>query len=153
MSELWIPGLDDTFDATNAYDMMLLFQEQFDKISDPADTDSWKPMAIGALRALGIAIKKMTFDERQINVATEFAVFQSTEDKSLHLEVENVGLRGSIDDVHCCVRLGDSLGPCIALGLDVESIYPIAHPEDGDLVLTTAVTPISKVHYIERVAA
>ncbi len=153
MAELWIPGLDDTFDASNTYDMMLLYQEQFDKISDPEDIESWYPFAMRAIRTLEIAIRSMSSDERQIKVATEFAVFQSIEDKDVQIEMEDVGMRGTIDDVHCCVKLGGRIGPYIGLGIDVESIYPITDPDEGNYILMTAFTPISKVHYIEQAAA
>ncbi len=150
VSDLWIPNLGET-NVHNVYDMMLLYQAELDRVSNPEHIESWHGMAMSALRVLFAEIKAMSHEERQINVASEFVLMASTEDHTAHIQVENVGLRGRLDDVHC-IKMGRTVMPAIALAIDVESVYPITNPDQGDLVLTAAVAPIAKVHYIERAA-
>lgn len=151
VADLWIPNLEET-NVHNIYDMMLVYQAKLDKVSDPEYIESWHGLAKNALRRLFMEIEAMSPEERQINVVTEFVLMTSTEDSTTHIPIENIGLRGRLDDVHC-IKMGRTIMPTIALGLDVESVYPITNPDEGDLMLTTAVAPISKVHYIQREVA
>lgn len=151
MTELWIPRLEETYDVSNVYDVMLFFQDELDKVNSTEHAENWRDFAAGALKTLSYAIKNMSFEERQISVATNLAIMANTEDTTVRLKVENIGLRGTLQDAHC-MTLSRTIPPSIALGMDVESFYPIDNPDDGGLVLTTAVTPIAKVHYIEHAA-
>lgn len=148
MKELWIPGLSEMPDVTNVFDMMLLYQEQLDEVKNPDDTQSWHPLAIGALRALSASIKAMPFEDRQISVATDLAVLRNTEDMEKQWEVENVGLRGSLYDVNC-IKMGAGALPAISLAMEVESFFDISDPDDSSLIFTSATAPINHVHYIK----
>lgn len=152
MSELWIPGLNEMPDVNNVYDMMLLYQEHLDEVSDPEDTHTWHSVAIGALRVLSTNLKEMSFEERQINVATNMAVMSNPEDESVQWRVEDVGLQGMLYDVHC-IKLGRGAMPAIALGIDARSYFSIAEPEQAEAMFTTVTAPIAQVQYIEPVFA
>lgn len=149
MAELWIPNLNGNPDVENIFDMMLLFQEQLDSVADPADTASWQEIARLGLRSLAASLNALSFEERQVSVATNMAIVKSIEDAKTSWEVEDVGLRGSLDDIHC-MKLGSAAMPAYALGIDVEAFFTIGDPADGDIIMTAAVTPIRHVQYVEQ---
>ena len=99
------------------------------------------------MRALHAVIKNLSFEERQISVATNLALLKSTEDREKHWEVEDVGLRGALYDVDC-IKRGAGMTPEIALALEVESYFTLADPDDSDLLFTSASAPINHVQYI-----
>jgi hypothetical protein len=152
MGELWIPGLNEMPDVANVYDLMLLYQEQLDTVSDPADIHSWHAVAIGALRVLSTTLQEKSFEERQVNVATNLAVVTSLEDESRQWRVEDVGLQGMVCDVQC-IKLGRGAMPAIALGIDARSFFPMTDPDQKEPMFTSVTAPIAQVQYIEPVFA
>ena len=149
MTELWIPQPNKQPDIENLYDMMLVFQEQIDK---EAARSAKIQQATFALRALSVCLKQLPDEERQISVVTHLAVIDSTEEKGKGAIAEHVGLRGMIEDVHC-INIGERVPLSVSLGIDVISMFPPDSPEEDDLVLSTAKTPINSVRYIETLAS
>lgn len=149
MSEFWVPQPNKHPDVSNLYDMMVVFQEQLDLTPG---REAKIHLAKLALRALASSLDSLTDEERQVSVVTGLAFIHSTEHDKQGAMVENVGLSGLIEDVHC-VHMGETLPMAVSLGLDVVSIFPPDSPEDNDLILSIAKAPINSVRYIETIAS
>lgn len=128
--------------------MMELFQSEIDQ---EHSHERQINLAIMAARSLAATLEELPGEERAVSLVAQFAIIDSVEQADTFAVVENVGMVGGIKDINC-VSLGERLPLSVSLNLDIEHLFSVSDPDDGDLVLTTGNVPINRVDYIEKVA-
>ncbi len=149
MSELWIPQPSKLPDITNIFDLMLVFQEQLDFEKESATK---MLLAKTAVMSLARHVKELHVTERSISLVTDTAIVDTEPELTNGQRVDTIGIVGIMQDVHG-ISIGESLPLSISLDINVLRTFSVIDPDDQSYNLQTAITPISRVHYIERLAS
>lgn len=139
---IWVPG-EYGYNASNPFDMAKLLQEQLESCED---IDEQQVFADFALRSLAEHFNINSKKYKQSVLGTEHAFIEDADRTGMAL-VENVGLYGAIKGVSWLHLYSNNYG--IALNIDAEYIYPLDSPDDTDLILRTARTPIDALTFVE----
>lgn len=150
MSELWTPRPENHYpDTANIYDMMMVFQEQLDNGETEHSRIETARFAIVSLRS---SLEEMASEARQVALTTEIAIFSNNQDAGTGALVQNVGMSGLIDNIHCIRAEDFSLPFALSLGVDAVNVFPIDEPEKSDCVVSNAKAPISRVRSIKTLS-
>lgn len=139
---IWIPG-ERGYNASNPFDMAKLLQEQLENC---LDLDEQQRLADFALRSLAEHFSSEPKEYKQSVLGAEQAFIEDA-DRMGMARIENVGVYGAIKGVSWLHLHRHNYG--IALNIDAEYIYPLDNPDDTDLVLCTARTPIDALTFVE----
>jgi|GEM_PF-2222199 len=149
MTELWTPNPDRFPDASNVFDMMVVFQGSISEL----DTKEEKlAQAVLALRTITVAVSAMKEEFQELTVETSLAIVDSTEEVKRGAIVRDLGMRGIFLDVDC-ISLGERIPPTLAISMDVFDAFPISSPEDSDYFMSLARAPITDVRSVELISA
>ncbi|RYX78761.1 hypothetical protein EON76_03535 [bacterium] len=123
--------------------MAKLLQNELESCTD---SDERQRLADFALWSLASHFNSESKEYKQSVLGAAQAFIEDT-DRAGMARVENVGVYGAIKGVSWLHLRRRNYG--IALNIDAEYIYPLGRPDDTDLILCTARTPIDDLTFVE----